>query len=98
MPNLNDVCKRSGISYRQADHWIREDYVQIEDKNTGSGFRREVSLQELPQFLILGQLLKHGFSLQTARRLLPKFLASGFTDGDHIRINFTIERPSHESS
>lgn len=87
MTALKEVCRRAGISYRQANFWIEKGYVQIKDKNVGTGYPREIASLEQGQFFILAQLVNNGLKLNKAVEILPQILEKGF---DHVHDQVSI--------
>lgn len=90
MTALKEVCRRAGISYRQADHWIDKGYVQIKNKKVGTGYQREIASLEQAQFFVLAQLVAGGFKLAKAVEILPEILDKGF-DYSHDRVNILVQ-------
>lgn len=96
MPEIKKIAERAGISPRQIDYWIRQGFVDVEDKNVGTGFHRVITVTEAKQFYVLGQLLALGFTLDKARELMPALLAQGFTDDDTIAVTFSFKRKAQQ--
>lgn len=63
------VCKLTGITYRQLDYWARTGLVRpsVADAK-GSGSKRLYSYRDLLELKVIKQLLDAGVSLRSARR------------------------------
>lgn len=63
-----EVCKITGISYRQLDHWTTSSLIQASIRNLkGSGFHRIYSFQDIIQIKLVNKLREAGVSLQKIR-------------------------------
>ena len=80
-----EVCKITGISYRQLDHWTTSSLIQASIRNLkGSGFHRIYSFQDIIQIKLVNKLREAGVSLQK-RRIALKNIDSIL--GDNINIS-----------
>lgn len=59
MPSVNDVCKETGISYRQANHWIEKGWIS-DLKGVGTGIPLEVNDKQLRTFRRMADLVSFG--------------------------------------
>lgn len=66
-----EVCRITGITYRQLDYWARTDFLRpsIADAR-GSGTKRRYSYHDVIELKVVKRLLDAGVSLQRARRAL----------------------------
>jgi hypothetical protein len=55
------VMERTGMTYRQLDHWVRQDYLRPVDANAGSGVARAWSESELQVASLMRRLVAVGF-------------------------------------
>ena len=63
-----EVCKITGITYRQLDHWTTSSLINASIRNLkGSGFHRIYSFQDIIQIKLVNKLREAGVSLQTIR-------------------------------
>jgi DNA-binding transcriptional MerR regulator len=63
-----EVCKITGITYRQLDHWTTSSLIKASIRNIkGSGFHRIYSFQDIIQIKLVNKLRKAGVSLQKIR-------------------------------
>ncbi len=81
MSNLVDVCDDLGISYRQADYWIRKGYLQVRTAGRGSGTRVDLSWSEEAALTAIAQLVKAGLTVEAAVGRVPDLLERGFGPG-----------------
>ena len=59
-----EVCKITGISYRQLDHWTTK-LIEASIRNIkGSGFHRIYSFQDIVKVKLVNKLREAGVSLQ----------------------------------
>ena len=93
-----EVCKITGISYRQLDHWTSTSLINASIRNIkGSGFHRLYSFNDIVLVKLVNKLRDAGISLQKIRVALEnvsKLLGkkknvtdvSIFSDGSSIYI------------
>ena len=93
-----EVCKITGISYRQLDHWTSTKLVNASIRNIkGSGFHRIFSFQDIVKIKLVNKLRDAGISLQKIRialknvnKILGKNInitdISLFSDGQSIYV------------
>src|SRR5210317_696115 len=93
-----EVCKITGITYRQLDHWTTSSLIDASIRNIkGSGFHRIYSFQDIIQIKLVNKLREAGVSLQKIRialKNIQKVLGddisisgvSGFSDGKSIYV------------
>ena len=63
-----EVCKITGISYRQLDHWTTTKLIEASIRNIkGSGFHRIYSFQDIVKVKLVNKLREAGVSLQKIR-------------------------------
>ena len=63
-----EVCKITGITYRQLDHWTTSSLIKASIRNLkGSGFHRIYSFQVIIQIKLVNKLREAGVSLQKIR-------------------------------
>ena len=63
-----EVCKITGITYRQLDHWTTSSLINASIRNLkGSGFHRIYSFQDIIQIKLVNKLREAGVSLQKIR-------------------------------
>ena len=63
-----EVCKITGISYRQLDHWTTSNLVEASIRNIkGSGFHRIYSFNDIVLVKLVNKLRDAGISLQKIR-------------------------------
>ena len=63
-----EVCKITGITYRQLDHWTTSSLIKASIRNLkGSGFHRIYSFQDIIQIKLVNKLREAGVSLQKIR-------------------------------
>ena len=80
-----EVCKITGISYRQLDHWTTSSHIQASIRNLkGSGFHRIYSFQDIIQIKLVNKLREAGVSLQKIRIALKNIDS---ILGDNINIS-----------
>lgn len=80
-----EVCKITGISYRQLDHWTTSNLIQASIRNLkGSGFHRIYSFQDIIQIKLVNKLREAGVSLQKIRIALKNIDS---ILGDNINIS-----------
>ena len=67
---FTDAVTRAGVTYRQADYWIRRGWVQVLHDG-GTGQSREITRGEAEVLRLMGQLtqigLKPAVAAETAR-------------------------------
>ena len=52
-----EVCKITGITYRQLDHWTTSNLIKASIRNLkGSGFHRVYSFQDIIQIKLVNKL------------------------------------------
>ena len=63
-----EVCKITGISYRQLDHWTSTGLINASIRNIkGSGFQRLYSFNDIVLVKLVNKLRDAGISLQKIR-------------------------------
>ena len=63
-----EVCKITGITYRQLDHWTTSSLINASIRNLkGSGFHSIYSFQDIIQIKLVNKLREAGVSLQKIR-------------------------------
>jgi DNA-binding transcriptional MerR regulator len=66
-----EVCKITGITYRQLDHWTTSNLIKASIRSIkGSGFHRIYSFQDIIQIKLVNKLREAGVSLQKIRLAL----------------------------
>ena len=66
-----EVCKITGITYRQLDHWTTTSLVDASIRNIkGSGYHRIYSFQDIIKIKLVNKLREAGVSLQKIRLAL----------------------------
>ena len=85
-----EVCKITGISYRQLDHWTTTSLVDASIRNIkGSGYHRIYSFQDIIKIKLVNKLREAGVSLQKIRVALKNVNISDvsiFSDGKSIYV------------
>ena len=93
-----EVCKITGISYRQLDHWTSTKLISASIRNIkGSGFHRIYSFNDIVLVKLVNKLRSAGISLQKIRialKNISKILGkntnisdmSVFSDGTSIYV------------
>ena len=80
-----EVCKITGISYRQLDHWTSTALINASIRNIkGSGYHRIYSFQDIIQIKLVNKLREAGVSLQKIRIALKNIES---ILGDNINIS-----------
>ena len=80
-----EVCKITGITYRQLDHWTPSSLIKASIRNLkGSGFHRVYSFQDIIQIKLVNKLREAGVSLQKIRIALKNIKS---ILGDNINIS-----------
>ena len=80
-----EVCKITGITYRQLDHWTTSSLIKASIRNLkGSGFHRVYSFQDIIQIKLVNKLREAGVSLQKIRIALKNIDS---ILGDNINIS-----------
>ena len=80
-----EVCKITGITYRQLDHWTTSNLIKASIRNLkGSGFHRVYSFQDIIQIKLVNKLREAGVSLQKIRIALKNIKS---ILGDNINIS-----------
>ena len=80
-----EVCKITGITYRQLDHWTTSSLIKASIRNLkGSGFHRVYSFQDIIQIKLVNKLREAGVSLQKIRIALKNIES---ILGDNINIS-----------
>ncbi len=96
MSNLVDVCDELGISYRQADYWIRKGYLKVRTAGQGSGSRVSLSWSEEAALTALARMVKAGMTVEAAVARVPEILEAGFAPGGRLRLRIEVldEQPA----
>ena len=84
-----EVCKITGISYRQLDHWTSTKLISASIRNIkGSGFHRIYSFNDIVLVKLVNKLRSAGISLQKIRialkniaKILGKNTGDDFKEG-----------------
>lgn len=63
-----EVCKATGATYRQLDHWIRRGWLTV-DHTGGTGNRREWSSHEITIAALMVRLVNAGLRPEAAARV-----------------------------
>ena len=80
-----EVCKITGITYRQLDHWTTSSLIKASIRNLkGSGFHRVYSFQDIIQIKLVNKLREAGVSLQKIRIALKNIES---ILGDNINVS-----------
>ena len=80
-----EVCKITGITYRQLDHWTTSSLIKASIRNLkGSGFHRVYSFKDIIQIKLVNKLREAGVSLQKIRIALKNIES---ILGDNINIS-----------
>ncbi len=72
MASTNEVIKRIGISYRQADYWWRTGLIPGAVQN-GSGVEREITPLQEEYYTVVALLVDSGMSLTAVREILMRY-------------------------
>lgn len=100
-----ELCRRSGASYRQVDHWVRRGYLLPADSGAGSGTSRLFAENEVVVARFLA-MWSGAFTTQAAGfpagllddvrdALNDGALATEFDLGDGISVLVDLERLRH---
>jgi len=92
MTALTSICDQVGITYRQADYWIRQGYVSVDTGWEGPGNRRDITPDEAAHFDAMAQLVAHGIAPEVAARHTDRLIAQGFRRGDKITVDVAYRR------
>jgi DNA-binding transcriptional MerR regulator len=61
------VAKFVGVKYATLDHWIRSGLLSCNSPNDGTGNPRSWSAADVARAAVVGELRRHGYSLQAVR-------------------------------
>src|SRR4029077_11105979 len=68
--SAEEVTELAGITYRQLDHWIRNNHIQGEHlKDLGQGHARSFNLSDVVEIAVMQALVDVGFRVGVAARL-----------------------------
>ena len=67
--NSPEAVRRMGITYRQADHWIRCGWLRPDYAMSGSGTQRDWSREEVAVGERMGALVHAGLTASVAARV-----------------------------
>lgn len=91
LPLFMDVVAEVGISYRQADYYVRRGWVLA--PSPGSGYHRRLAPKEAAVLRTLARLVIAGLTPETAARLARETNGRGrheLADGVHIDLTSPI--------
>lgn len=91
---LTDAVERAGVSYRQADFWIRSGYVTTltttRNGNTdelmlakdvaGAGYARVLNDEQAQTLVLMGRLTRAGLSPALAADVARRMTAEGYVE------------------
>lgn len=91
---LTDVVREAGVSYRQADFWIRSGYVTtltttrdgntdvltLAENVTGPGYARVLNAEQGRTLMLMGRLTRAGFSPALASDVARRMAVEGYVE------------------
>lgn len=72
MNDTSEILARTGITYRQLDHWTRRGWLHPDHPLKGCGSRREWTNNEIEVAARMAQLVKAGLTPKTAADVARK--------------------------
>jgi DNA-binding transcriptional MerR regulator len=93
LPLFVDVVTECGVTYRQADYWVRRGWILA--PQPGSGYHRRISPSEADALRTLARLVIAGLTAETAARLARETNGRGrheLTDGVHIVLTAPVQK------
>lgn len=72
MNDRDEILRRTGISYRQLDHWTRQGYLHPETPAKGCGTRREWTNDEIQVAARMAELVRAGLTRKAAADVARK--------------------------
>jgi len=66
----DEACRLAGVSYRQADYWVRLGLIEPMVQATGSGSRRRFCLEDVVALRVVHLLMRHRLPQETIREVL----------------------------
>lgn len=79
-----DLCRATGITFRQLDYWVRTGLIQQSSHPTmGSGDPRWFSFDDAVRCATVAKLVHAGLSLSTVRNRIEEFLGA---DGEPVQL------------
>lgn len=71
---LTDVIQRAGVTYRQADFWIRNGHIEVVGGGAGSGHIRVLDQRNATLLVLMGRLTRAGLSVVIAAAVAAAML------------------------
>lgn len=85
--SVGAVTKACGISYRNADYWIRRRYVLIDNPTPGSGQARRLSFREALRVKVMSEAVRSGLRASAVN-------VEGLIESGYQHLNWaTLELP-----
>lgn len=92
---LVDIVEQVGITYRQADHWVRRGFIRTTPPNPGSGRPRRIAESEIAALTTMARLVHAGLTPEIAARLAREGNGRGryeLADGVHIVLTAPVQK------
>jgi DNA-binding transcriptional MerR regulator len=64
--NTDQLINRSGLTYRQVDHWCARGYLRPDEAHPGVGYARNFTADEVRIAVVMARLTRKGISVETA--------------------------------
>jgi len=84
------VCKATGLTYRQLDHWVRQGYVDLPNARPGSGMPRTFTDHQLDRFGVIKALTDAGFRTSAAA-IVAHNCPHGEWEVTHVQVQFDTD-------
>jgi DNA-binding transcriptional MerR regulator len=92
-----DVVADCGVTYRQADYWVRRGWILA--PQPGSGYQRRIAREEVEALHTMARLVIAGLTPETAARLARETNGRGrheLADGVHIVLTAPVQERRSE--
>lgn len=93
LPLFVDVVAEVGVTYRQADYWVRRGWILA--PQLGSGYPRRIAPAEVDALRTMARLVIAGLTPETAARLARETNGRGrheLADGVHIVLTAPVQK------
>lgn len=95
MATVTSLCEETGVSYRQANHWISKGYIP-DVVSIGSGFPLSLNGKQSEIFRIMADLVHAGFKPDTAAKHAAEYYDMGSCHIRQSKVMISIERVSDQ--